>query len=535
MSTTQPSLQQLGFFHKIMFLVAATWLTTTLLFHLFFLSQLSNTNLEKLKTIGYGTAVTVEALSEKSLLYEDQQGLSAALKKLENEVLKINEGYFEVNVIRMPEGSFVGSSNNALIGKKAHPALVERLGKLQGGHSQLTSITYQVERKQIKAYQVLRNVESTFGAETRKVAVVQVLLGYEEILSATAQQLWTFSLLLMALVVGGIWLYSSRLQTALQPFAQAVSQLRTKKFELSFPPAQEEQIDLLQENLKLLSDQLRQEYHDHQRLNAMVLESSTSSPSTALSEASLRKTELTCLCARIPRAQDMVVHELPEAILSFMNQFMEQVTPVVQENGGQVAKVLGDKVYVLYEGINSINNALRSALQLNNIWKEINREKKVRGEALLDYGMGIHSALGISGGIGQMSGNYTFLGDSARLAEYLCSCSQSGEILIGAAILERAHGSFKHQPVIGRKAADYAEKDEIFCVTDSVSLGEDLSPPSHKSKGSLKDKSKPPRDASLTDMLDETMDATPLSIDIKEESGPLPDIYNTTEKMLEEE
>ncbi|MEX2367351.1 MAG: adenylate/guanylate cyclase domain-containing protein, partial [Pseudohongiellaceae bacterium] len=114
----------------------------------------------------------------------------------------------------------------------------------------------------------------------------------------------------------------------------------------------------------------------------------------------------------------------PEQVLSLLNNYLSQISNVIEANQGVVDKFIGDAVMALYgapvAGDKDIVNALNSALELKQTLHDLNRDNQAQGLPTLQAGIGLHTGPVVAGNLGSANRlNYTVIGDTVNLAARL--------------------------------------------------------------------------------------------------------------------
>jgi len=107
----------------------------------------------------------------------------------------------------------------------------------------------------------------------------------------------------------------------------------------------------------------------------------------------------------------------PEQVFRFINEYLEQVGPVVRRQGGYIDKYIGDAVMALFPG--GADDALATAIEMHEQVRTFNRERAAgRADHVeIQIGIGIHTGDLMLGTIGEhqrMEG--TVISDAVNLA-----------------------------------------------------------------------------------------------------------------------
>jgi len=125
----------------------------------------------------------------------------------------------------------------------------------------------------------------------------------------------------------------------------------------------------------------------------------------------------------------------PEKIVEILNEYFTRVTDVIFDYGGTLDKYLGDGVMAVFGAPLSKGNdaasAVRSAIAIQRLVSEMNRDASARGWPRLGVGIGVNTGLVTAGNIGSPRRiDYTVIGDPVNVASRLMANARGGQTLI---------------------------------------------------------------------------------------------------------
>jgi adenylate cyclase len=139
----------------------------------------------------------------------------------------------------------------------------------------------------------------------------------------------------------------------------------------------------------------------------------------------------------------------PEAIVEVLHGYLNPMSEIVVKHGGTLDKYIGDAIMALFgaplEQPDHSQRACRTALEMVQKLKELDREWVEQGRPALKVGIGINSGL-VS--VGNMGSNrlfdYTAIGDNVNLASRLEGLNKfyGTEILVAAATVQHIDNGF---------------------------------------------------------------------------------------------
>ncbi len=125
----------------------------------------------------------------------------------------------------------------------------------------------------------------------------------------------------------------------------------------------------------------------------------------------------------------------PERVVEILNEYFTRVTDVIFDTGGTLDKYIGDAVMAVYGAPISKGddaaNCVESAIQIQRLLIELNRDAATRQWPELRVGIGINTGIVTAGNIGSPRRiDYTVIGDTVNTASRLMSNAAGGQILI---------------------------------------------------------------------------------------------------------
>ena len=145
--------------------------------------------------------------------------------------------------------------------------------------------------------------------------------------------------------------------------------------------------------------------------------------------------EVTVMFADIRGFTTMSETMEPGRVVEILNEYFTRVTDVIFDNGGTLDKYIGDAVMAVFGAPISKGNdaaaAVNSAMQIQRLLIELNRDAAARKWPELRVGIGINTGYAIAGNIGSPRRlDYTVVGDAVNTAQRLMTNAAGGQILI---------------------------------------------------------------------------------------------------------
>jgi len=125
----------------------------------------------------------------------------------------------------------------------------------------------------------------------------------------------------------------------------------------------------------------------------------------------------------------------PEDVVSVINVYLSVQTEIILRNGGMLDKFVGDCVMAIYgtplPKEDDAWRAVKSALEIQEVIRELNQARKIAGERTVTIGIGVNTGDVVSGNMGSAQKmDYTVIGDAVNLAARLEAVAEGGSILI---------------------------------------------------------------------------------------------------------
>lgn len=127
----------------------------------------------------------------------------------------------------------------------------------------------------------------------------------------------------------------------------------------------------------------------------------------------------------------------PETIVGSLNRILTAQTEIIQENGGDVDKYVGDEIVSIFTGDDQHLRACRSALAIQ-AELAANRDTRYDG---LSVGIGINTGEVVLGMIGsEKRADFTVIGDAVNYTARLCSSAKPGMTIISQSTFAALRG-----------------------------------------------------------------------------------------------
>lgn len=120
----------------------------------------------------------------------------------------------------------------------------------------------------------------------------------------------------------------------------------------------------------------------------------------------------------------------PEAVLHFLNRYLDRMARIVEKHGGVIDKFIGDAIMAIFGAPvhqpDHAQRAIKCAGEMHLALDELNRELAAENLPLIGMGVGVHTGEVVAGNMGSENRlNYTVIGDTVNVASRLESETKS--------------------------------------------------------------------------------------------------------------
>ncbi len=163
----------------------------------------------------------------------------------------------------------------------------------------------------------------------------------------------------------------------------------------------------------------------------------------------------------------------PQKIVEILNEYFTRVTDVIFDHGGTLDKYLGDGVLAVFGAPfskgNDALNAVRTAVAIQHLVRELNRDAAARDWPELKVGIGVNTGVVTAGNIGSPRRlDYTVVGDAVNVAARLTAQAMPGQILITEGTVMEIGAEFGVMPLPPLVLKGKSEPVRVFAVNWSA-------------------------------------------------------------------
>ncbi len=176
--------------------------------------------------------------------------------------------------------------------------------------------------------------------------------------------------------------------------------------------------------------------HERYELSKFV---STSTLRSLRDESSGQRSVVTLFFSDIRGFTSYSEHSDSQKVVDYLNRILNVQSEIIQRNGGDIDKYVGDEIVAIFAGDDAEIRACRSAVEIQ---EEIT-SASADSYSSLQVGIGINTGEVILGMIGsEKRADFTVIGDNVNVASRLCSAAKAGEILVSQPVYDAAEAVF---------------------------------------------------------------------------------------------
>ncbi|MES0371848.1 MAG: adenylate/guanylate cyclase domain-containing protein [Mariprofundaceae bacterium] len=183
--------------------------------------------------------------------------------------------------------------------------------------------------------------------------------------------------------------------------------------------------------------------------------------------------EVTILFADIRGFTNMAHYASATEVVEMLNEYFELIVSIVFQFGGTVDKFIGDEVMVLFDALTDVeypeDRAIKCAFHMHGALELFNKERKEKGEKVIQIGIGINTGDAVVGAIGSSQAmQYTCIGNAVNVASRLTSMAESKQTIISETTFKKLRLKPKHTklPKVSLKGID--SDIQLYSVWEQV-------------------------------------------------------------------
>ncbi len=469
-------------------------IVVAVIMRLFFLPSMSEGEIQKLQQYALQTAALIADSVERH--QGDLTEADVMLKSLEKQAAVNGSQFVSLSVIN--NGYFKISTHANLESKLIRNGLRNKIFKLMDQPQQSYRIIYQKDSKQYRTIQVLYHVRGVRASGVELQDVVEVMLSYNYILDNMATQLWwiTFLFLLLAICIILFFVFIFSL-----PQFQVYEGLRC----------------LLQDDFSVRVPQKRNHFlvdTFNQVASKMQTMKETAEPSKPIesqniglpSRLTVRHFDAVYVCLYIQNFHKHVISNKHKKSYDFLYDWVAKVEKVVQEQQGSVIGFLGNTLHMYFDRSDKNQQAMNTAVALQSWLAYEAKEKKLFKNSSIDFSIGIANSSLLMGRLAQSINRQSIIGNAFDAASFCAKFAPSGEIYTVASFIGNI-GKLSDAHLVENNELSDLLGEQAYSIINKQSNLDVLSRVQKETTF----------ETSLSDMLQETLKATPLDIEVEDD------------------
>ena len=259
--------------------------------------------------------------------------------------------------------------------------------------------------------------------EIAVVTQIKDKIVFEALQTALRRNLWLeLTLLFSAVLV--VWFVSKTISVPIEELTEAVKCIEQGQFDVSIKKRTHDELLVLAESIEQMGQGLAERGRLKETFGRFI--------NTEIAERAMRgelklggeNRKVTIFFTDIRSFTAKAEKMKPEALVAFLNRYLERMVECVTQTGGCVDKFIGDSIMAVWgaplAGESPKANALAAvttALMMRNALIKFNEEEKANNREPIQFGCGISSGDVTAGQIGSKERmEYTVIGDTVNLA-----------------------------------------------------------------------------------------------------------------------
>jgi adenylate cyclase len=179
--------------------------------------------------------------------------------------------------------------------------------------------------------------------------------------------------------------------------------------------------------------------------------------------------EITILMADLRGFTNLSSHLEPEKVVTLVNNFLSEMTPVIIKYGGTIDEFIGDAILALFGAPRAMDahagNAVACAVEMQAAMRAVNELNRQTGLPELATGIGINTGEVIVGNIGsEQRAKYGVVGHHVNFTARIESFTAGGQILVSDRTLQSCEGLLETRGEMSVRPKGFDEDVQIHDV-----------------------------------------------------------------------
>ncbi|RXJ91687.1 hypothetical protein CRV01_00925 [Arcobacter sp. CECT 8983] len=408
-----------------------------------------------------------QALLERT--YENKLNLSELVNKIEQSNI---DGFIDISIYEREKKEnknqfkyltgFQSSIKTQFLEDKE---LIEQLNKINSESILQKDITI---NNNIKAYQFTRPILYTFKNQTFLLGAVVLKYDKQAIYGVINQVIYiaiftTFIFILIATAI--VYFFGLKFTRPILDITEAAN--KVSKGDLNIEELNSnsyDEIGTLAERFNSMVNGLRERNHMEKFVSNSTISMIQEDTKKQLLLGGEYRTQ-TFLFSDIRGFTQMSEEKSPSEVVEIVNFYLNLQAEIIKKNNGDIDKFIGDEVMASFSGEKSLHDAVNAAIEIQNIIKTANEQRKEQDKVICCVGIGINKGEVIVGNVGANERmDFTSMGSHVNLAARLCSNAKENEILIANTNLENIQNDFETKTIDSINAKGFSQDIEVSLI-----------------------------------------------------------------------
>jgi len=264
--------------------------------------------------------------------------------------------------------------------------------------------------------------------ESQALQVLSKLIATAQSLVALPTQLRTFFLVITVLaallgIVGAV-LVSGQISVPLVELSRAAQQVQRGNLEARVTPRSTGEVGILEQAFNQMTDGLRQRERERDIFGRVVTPEVRERLLAGNLELGGETRRVSVLFSDIRNFSTLSEQMNPQQVVSFLNEYLTEMTLAIQPQGGYINNFIGDAIVAIFgapvDQPDKECRAAAAALTMQERMVALNERRTQRGEPPIHSGIGISTGDVVAGQIGSIDRLlYTVIGDAVNVASRL--------------------------------------------------------------------------------------------------------------------
>jgi len=310
--------------------------------------------------------------------------------------------------------------------------------------------------------------------DTGKVRIIP--LGYagvgfaksflDEPLNKTKKLIFSYAALVIIVSVWLIYFFARKMVNQIHELSRVAREVGSGNLDVRVEPRSKDELGQLAREFNHMVTHLREKVQMQKFVSKLTVQMIQNSGGSKVEPQEGDRRYTTIFFSDIRNFSTYAELSEPEQIIDLINIYFDVQTQLIEANGGVVDKFMGDQIMALFQGPQSVENAVRASVEIQRAVRELNKQRDAAGELPLWVGIGINHGLAVMGKMGSKNRmDYTVIGDVVNIANRLCSLARAGQIVVEYSLTRRLNGHYaftRLEPIYVRnrmKPVDICEID----------------------------------------------------------------------------